>query len=256
MIRNLLIIAAAGVVIFFISAGAFVAMGGIEAAQHGDFEFDIDGHHVSRDHRRHGDMDSDDHGGPRAERTLDWAGSESLALDIPAEVVFTQAAAPSITVSGPKRLVDLIAVEDGRVRFTDDEEVMKMGRWTRHGRRLRIEIAAPAVRAFTINGSADLTIRDYNQPGLDLRINGSGDIEGFGRTTDLSLTIAGSGGVDLGDLTADNAKIKIAGSGDALVDAVASADVRIAGSGDVTLKRRPPVLNSDIAGSGDLDVPN
>ncbi|MBI1406299.1 MAG: DUF2807 domain-containing protein [Caulobacter sp.] len=256
MIRNLLITAAAGVVIFFISAGAFIAMGGVEAARRGDFEFDIDGHHVYRDHGRHGDMDSDSRYGPRAERTLDWAGGDSLALDIPAEVVFTQAAAPSITVSGPKRMVDRVSIEDGHIRFADDDDMMHMGRWSHHGRRLRIQVAAPAVKAFTINGPADLTIRDYDQPSLDVRINGSGDVEGFGKTTDLTLSIAGSGDADLSRLTADSARVKIAGSGDAMLDAVSAADVRIAGSGDVTLERRPPTLTSDIAGSGDLDVPN
>lgn len=251
MIRTLLIITAAGLVIFFLSAGAFVSMGGVQAIQQGDFQFgdrDWDSDH------RHGGRHADGRGEPRAERTLDWAGGDSLTFDLSAEATYSQGPVAAITVTGPKSLVDDVVIENGRIGFRDqDGHHRGMHAW-RHGRRpLRIAITAPAVKAFTINGSADLQIRGYDQPDLTIQISGSGDVNGAGRTGALKLAIAGSGDADLQSLPAATARVSVAGSGDARVDATESADVAIAGSGDVHLSRRPPTLTSDIAGSGDLD---
>jgi len=252
MIRILLTIAATSLIVCMLSIGGFVALGGVQSIVDGDFEFGSrDYDHGHRHIVRRGGQSE---GRERAERTLAWSGGDAITVDLSADVSFTQAPEASIIVTGPKRLVDRVTITDGRLSLKsldgDDDFSMSMG----HRGTLRIRITAPAVRSFTINGSADLDIRDYDQPDLAMRINGSGDVRGAGKTADLTVKISGSGEADFSGLTAGKADVAIAGSGAAEIDPVDAAQVSIAGSGDVTLRRRPPSLSSDVAGSGDLII--
>jgi hypothetical protein len=243
MIRTLLIIAAAGLTACMLSVGGFLAVGGIDAVRNGDFEFGPEDHsHVRRGHQ------ADQ--GPPARRTLAWTGTDSLQVDLPAEVSFSQAPTASVTVSGPRALVDRVVLENGRLRMADS------GSWTHHGMDqddLRVTITAPGVRRFALNGSGRLEIDDYDQPDLELDIAGSGEVSVRGRTQRADLEIAGSGEADLDALTLASARVSVAGSGDARLAPTAAAEVSIAGSGDVTLRRRPPSLSSNISGSGELN---
>jgi hypothetical protein len=243
MIRTLLIIAAAGLVACMLSVGGFLAVGGIDAVRNGDFEFGPGDHsHVRRGH--HSDQ------GPPVRRSLAWAGTDSLQVDLPAEVSFTQAASASVTVSGPRALVDQVVLEGGRLRLADS------GSWTHRGLDqddLRVTISAPGVRRFALNGSGRLEIDDYDQPDLELDVAGSGEVSVRGKTRRADLEIAGSGEADLDALTLTSARVSVAGSGDARLAPTAAAEVSIAGSGDVTLRRRPPSLTSSISGSGALN---
>jgi hypothetical protein len=63
------------------------------------------------------------------------------------------------------------------------------------------------------------------------------------------VSIAGSGDVRLADLRSDEVSVKIAGSGDAVVNAQKTLNVSIAGSGDVVYSGDATVKSS-VAGSG------
>jgi hypothetical protein len=242
MIRTLIIIAVAGLIACALSFGGFVALGGIQAAERGDFNFGPDD--WGNDGHQHPDQ------GPATTRTVAWTGTDSLQIDLAAEVTYRQGAEAGVVISGPKTIVDQVLVEGGRIRLTDGTHDFRMP----HHQRLRITVTAPAVKTFAVNGSADLTIEGYDQAQIVVEVAGSGNITARGAATDVDLSIAGSGDVDLSDLKASSAKVAIAGSGDATLNPTASAEVAIAGSGDVTLLSRPPTLSSDISGSGDLDI--
>lgn len=53
-------------------------------------------------------------------------------------------------------------------------------------------LEAPAVK---IKGSGDVTLLDLRQAGLDLEIDGSGDITAYGQVAHLEVEIAGSGDI-------------------------------------------------------------
>lgn len=84
-----------------------------------------------------------------------------------------------------------------------------------------------------IGGSGDVTM-DVHAPKIDADIAGSGNINIGGETRDVSVSIAGSGNFDGKELKAENADIKIAGSGDATVFADVNLDAKIMGSGNVS----------------------
>jgi hypothetical protein len=258
MIRTLFIIAAAGLVLATASLGGAFALGGRDMARHGwEWTFrDGDGDTVS--------IERDD--GTRAEditRTLAWTGGQSLTVDLSADVDYVQGETPGVTITGPASLVDKVRLVGDRLTWTEDNdgpnhETVVFGRreggrgvWV-HSEAVRIVVTAPNINSFDLEGSADLTLRDYDQDTLAVDISGSGDVSANGRTRALELDISGSGDADLSGLTTIDANVAIAGSGDARIAPTGKADITLAGSGDVAVTTRPTTVNQNISGSGEV----
>lgn len=255
MIRNLTIVAVASFVLCIgCFAGAF-ALGGPRLLEHGwtfpsDWNVEIGDEHDNV-HVGHRYVDDE---GDTTTRDIVWNGASTLQIDAPAEVTFTQAAAGaggSVRVTGPKALVDRVTLENGRLGLRDGD-----GSIAFHTRRdsdqLSIEVVAPGVRTFTVNGSGDLHLKAYDQPDMTLEINGSGNVEAEGKAKKVDLRVSGSGEADLRSLDTGDAKITLAGSGEAHVAPHGAAEVDVAGSGDVYLTSKPSVLTSNVAGSGEV----
>ena len=115
-----------------------------------------------------------------------------------------------------------------------------------------VGIALPEAPAIKIKGSGDVTLLDLRQAGLDLEIEGSGDITVYGQVAHLDVQIAGSGDVDASELVADRASLSVAGSGD--IEAFVRSEVRarVAGSGDIVVRGNPPRRDHSVAGSGKI----
>ena len=243
MIRVLFIIAGAGLVLAAICFGGAAALGGREIAEKGWT--------VPADWVFYSDTDAVDLG-PQTTRDIEWAGAESLEIHVPVDIVFTQSETPSFVITGPERAVNEIVVEGGRVTGLEDRPFSGVTFRDRPG--VRLTISGPAVRAFALHGSQDLTIEGYDQDDLKVTIYGSGDVVARGRARAVELEIHGSGDADLSDLASETAEVMIAGSGEAEVAPTSAADITIHGSGDVTLASRPTRVSQNIHGSGDVHV--
>jgi len=259
MIRTLITIAFASFILAVACLAGAAALGGREIAENGwvvpsDWSFRV----------------SDDNGRRRIERSasservtrkLAWSGGEVLTVDLPANVTFVQGDEASVVIEGPKDYVDRITVQDGRVTVTGDVLVDSSDvtidlngiRVLDAGERLRITVTAPKVTSFNLTGSGDLDIRSYDQPKIDVRVQGSGDVTGQGRTDAASLGIVGSGSIDMAELDAGDAEVTTSGSGDTTIAATGVVKVSVTGSGDVILRAKPASLTSEISGSGDVD---
>lgn len=264
MIRNLTIVAVASFVLALGCFGGAVALGGRQLLTHGwtipmnDWHVDVSDNddHVSI---RPGHMSGDQ---GETTRQIAWTGGESLQVDVPAEVIFTQAApgaGATVKITGPKRLVDLVVIDNGRIGLKDDNDGSSSFKINGHGvhivggeDRLTIEITAPSVRSFTLNGSGDLRLRAYDQPDLRLAINGSGNVEAEGKAGKVDLQVSGSGEANLEGLETGDARVAVSGSGEAHLAPHGAAEVELAGSGDVYLTSKPTVLTSNVAGSGEV----
>ena len=265
MIRNLTIVAVASFVLCVgCFAGAF-ALGGRDLVQHGwtfpsDWNIEVnddnDTVHVGPGHRSAEERET-------ATRQIAWTGGDALQIDVPAEVIFTQAApgaGAGVKVTGPKWLVDRVVIDNGRIGLKDHgDDGTNSLKINGHGvhvlggdDRLSIEVTAPAVRSFTLNGSGDLYLKAYDQPDLRLEINGSGDIQAEGKAAKLDLQVSGSGEADLRSLDTGDARVAVSGSGEAHIAPHGSAEVELAGSGDVYLTNKPTLLTSNVAGSGEV----
>ena len=166
-----------------------------------------------------------------------------------------------MVVTGPKDLADRIRIVGDRLTLDDDDR-SEHGyiRWSGDGfqvwsagDRLTITVTAPAVTSFDVVRSSDLTIRDYDQPRLNLILSGSGDVTASGSARAVQIDVSGSGDVDLAALTTVDADVQVSGSGDVRVGPTGKASVDISGSGDVDLTRRAAEVSRKLSGSGDID---
>lgn len=262
MIRTLLIITGASLVLCIATLSGAAAIGGNDLARHGwEWTFrDDDGEDHTIDFRR-GDE------GPAVTRDLAWTGGERLEIDVPGEVTYVQGAEAGVRVTGPKKMVDRVRLIDGRLTIEGDGSgpnsrsvSVHVGtrRWDEDGNpigrdsTLRVTVTAPSINDFELKGSADLEIRNYDQPRLTLAISGFGGVEANGRTDSLKLDISGSGEADLDSLTTKDASVDISGFGDARVAPSGKAEINVSGSGDVILTERPAELTQRISGFGEV----
>jgi hypothetical protein len=246
MIRVLVIIAVTGFLVSVVTLSTAVAIGGPDiladgAWNHWNGDWGWNDHHYGR----HGRWASDD-SGSETTREVAWTGGDTLDIDVPADVQYTQAPGPGkLTISGPHRLVSDVEVDGGQVRFAH-------GRHDGHWGALVIAITAPAVNRFDVSGSGKLSIAGYKQDKLTLDLSGNADVEATGEAKALELTVSGSSDTDLTGLKLETADVDITGSGEATIAPTASANLNISGSGDVTLLTHPAKLESNVTGNGSI----
>ncbi len=244
MIRTLLIITGASLVLCLAALAGAAAIGGQEMARHGWSWTIRDDHETVRFQR----ADS----GPSVTRNLAWDGSDRLDIEVAANVTYVQGDAATVEITGPRNQVEGLRLRGGRLTFNDDDHTNVVMFGWRHQDRLRIIVTAPSVRTFNLSSSGDLSIRDYDQPNLMLRITGSGDVDAAGRTETVEVDIHGSGEADLSALETRDADVEISGSGEAAIGPTGAARITISGSGDVDLTRRPASVIQNVSGSGDV----
>ncbi len=195
-------------------------------------------------------------------KTIAWTGGDLLAVDLPADVVYTQGPAASVTISGPQSLVNRITLDNGRLSITDGPDHKESinftcdkdgcdARTSHEG--ARVTVTAPNVKRFEMTGSGDLDLRGYDQPSVDISIAGSGSVHAVGRTKALKLNVSGSGSADLAALETLDADVSVNGSGDATIHASGKAKIDISGSGNVDLATKPAKVDTTISGSGTVD---
>lgn len=246
MIRVLVMIAVAGFFVSVVSLSTAVAIGGPDLFTDSiwnrwasDGHWNWDGDWSDRHAWRHGGGD-----GPQTTRDVAWNGGDTLAVDVPADVRYTQApGAGKVTISGPEREVSDVVVEDGHIRFDHHG---------RHWGDLTIVVSAPSVTHFDMNGDGTIAIDGYKQDRLSLDIAGSGNVSAKGETKGLELSIAGSGATDLTGLKVSDADVTVNGSGEATLGPTGVVNVDISGSGDVTLLNHISKLETNVSGSGSI----
>ena len=248
MIRTLLIITGAGLVLCIAALSGAAAIGGGDLARNGwEWNFRDDPERSETVTFKLNEV------GPLVTRNLAWTGGDKLTIEIPADVTYVQGETPSVVVTGPTPMVDRVNLIDGRLTWDrHDGPTHRVTFGWRNNERLRVLITAPTVKSFDLESSADLSIRDYDQPTFDLSVSGSGDVDAAGQTRTAMIDISGSGDSDLSALDTTDASVETSGSGDVRVGPTGAAKINISGSGDVDLARRPASLNQTISGSGDV----
>lgn len=101
-----------------------------------------------------------------------------------------------------------------------------------------------------ISGSGNINLMVHT-PEVKVDIAGSADVAIVGETRDLKVDVAGSGSFKGGELKAENAKVDVNGSGDALIFADQRLDAAVHGSGTITYAGKADV-RSEVSGSGTI----
>jgi putative autotransporter adhesin-like protein len=184
--------------------------------------------------------------GPRTSQTRDVAAF--TRIDNPGSVdLRVHAGAPQrVQVRAGEKVIDDVRTEvrDGTLRVTFDHSGFGGGD-------VVVEASVPRLTGITASGSGDIDADGIDAQALEVRSNGSADIELRGTAGRLAVDLDGSGDADLAGLAAREARVAVGGSGDADVRAAERLDVAVDGSGDVRY-HGDPALTKQIDGSGDL----
>jgi hypothetical protein len=172
-------------------------------------------------------------------REIPWDGSESMVLDVPANVRFVQAPGRgSVVVTGPRRSVATFSATGGVLR----------DRTLRTGASLEVVITAPKVTHFSAKGGDRLTIENFDQQELHIETTGRAEIKAGGIAGKVRLDLQGAGWADLGQVKADGVEVNLTGRRNAII--APSAWARLSGNGGVVLLTQPAELTTNFGDSG------
>lgn len=173
---------------------------------------------------------------------------DSIALSGSGEVIVTQGAGESLTIETDDNVMEHVKAE---VRGGTLELGFKERTGSISPTRLIFTVGVDDLKGLRISGSGDIESSTVDTDRLDVKIDGSGDINLSGEATAQEVTINGSGKHDAADLRSESVEVNISGSGEATVWATQALDTNISGSGTVNYYGTPSV-NSSGSGSGQV----
>ena len=188
-----------------------------------------------------------------------------IELEGSVDVVVRKGAVQQVELEGQKEVVDLITAEV-------DDGVWHIGSSKCYStdRPFAVFITIPEVDHIAVAGSGDvqadsvfgagetllriagsggIRASGLSEKRLIVHIDGSGDVEVGGTTTNFDAQVQGSGNIVGGALSAAEAEVVIQGSGDAEITAITNLNATVQGSGSVRYHGKPQV-RSRIEGSG------
>jgi hypothetical protein len=179
---------------------------------------------------------------------------DAISTTIKGDKLIIEKEGVSVQVGG----IDIAGISIGGVRggvhISIDGHNIHIG--GNHGARVHaravVGVGLPELPAVNIKGSGNITLLDLQQAGIEIEIEGSGDVVAYGRVDSLDVSIAGSGDVDASGLTASCGHLSVAGSGDIQAFITQVCTARIAGSGDIVVRGNPAQRSKQIAGSGSV----
>jgi len=213
-------------------------------------------------------------GGPTIQKSYQVGAFDRIEVAGPYDVTVRTGANPSVSASGPQKLIDRLVVEvKGDKLVIHPEQHHGFFNWGfgTNGS-ATVAVTVPSLSGAMIAGSGgisvdkiagdsfdggvagsgDLNLDSVQVQSLKLSIGGSGDVRArSGQAKQADYHIAGSGGIDARGVQAQAATVSIAGSGSIHGQATGAADVKIMGSGDVTLTGGAKCSVSKM-GSGDV----
>jgi hypothetical protein len=98
-----------------------------------------------------------------------------------------------------------------------------------------------------------MKLDDFQGKSLDLNILGSGTVVAAGKANSVSVTVSGSGDVDVRALQAKDFSGVISGSGNVRAYASDAARVTMSGSGDIRVAGNPMRRSVERSGSGQVE---
>ena len=132
----------------------------------------------------------------------------------------------------------------GKIKLAGSGEVHLKGEV--NSKDLKIELA----------GSGDIVADSLYCDRFDMSIAGSGTARLRGASNNSSFSVAGSGDIKGYNFSVDKLSTSIAGSGDVQITVGSSLTASIAGSGSLRYQGNPEVVDTKVAGSGEIKKVN
>lgn len=190
------------------------------------------------------------------------------------DVYITQGSTESVTVEADDEVIDKIITEvkDGALKIYTKSTSGFNWSWGDNNKKRIVRVVAKDLKTISLAGSGDVFFKEgFRTQSLAVKLSGSGDITGkvdvkilessvvgsgdvtlTGRAETLSVKVTGSGDFTGKDLLTTNTTVRVAGSGDASVNASQKIDASVAGSGDIRYTGAAKQVSTSKAGSGDI----
>ncbi len=175
-----------------------------------------------------------------------WDGGARLGVGGAMTVRVVPGGPARVVMTGPEELVRRAYLRRGDLG-------MESSNWSFNGPRERIEVTISGVNLseVSVSGSSQVTLEAaLRQRDLQAHVSGSGRIEARGQVERLEAHVSGSGQVRLNGLAAEQADIRVSGSGSVELAAARQVEATISGSGTVRIRERPQAMDHSISGSG------
>ncbi len=115
-----------------------------------------------------------------------------------------------------------------------------------------VRISVPSLDSFDLKGAGNIVIRGINSNRFSFTLAGAGDIDIAGKAVDVTINLAGAGGIDAYDLIAEDVVAKLSGAGQISVTATDTLDATLSGLGGIDYDGDPEVT-SRVSGVGSID---
>ncbi|MBC9878663.1 DUF2807 domain-containing protein [Bradyrhizobium sp. INPA01-394B] len=192
--------------------------------------------------------------GERRTVDLEWTGSDAVKIRIPAQVRYQPGPKPQASVSGDADLVSHVRLHDGTLEWDTVEWDHLVDCFPASD--LVVQLSGPAVTAWTLNGSGELSLSDIKQDELRVTAHGSSVVTASGEAKELWFDASGSGRADFGRLVAQKTNVNLSGSTKLKLADLKQDALRIVmhGSSVVTASGTAHEVSLESAGSGRADL--
>ena len=154
---------------------------------------------------------------------------------------------PKLTLAGEENILPIIktSISDDRLNIFSDRSYTA-------NQAIRITVAIPHLTRLAASGSNRIEGRNIDGGELSVSLSGSNSAALAGKVTALTAHLDGSNRLSAAQLIADSVNIRVAGSGDASVDAREHIVAEIFGSGSIAVDGNPQDRRSQVNGSGKI----
>jgi hypothetical protein len=175
-------------------------------------------------------------------REIPWDGSRALVVDLPANVRYVQGQPAMLRARGAHRTVSTLTIDGGRVH----------DKLLHTGGPVELELTAPDIAHFELNGRSRLIIEGYNQDQLSLRTQGASTVEAAGRASGASVQMQGRSDINLSRLALETIDGSVGGSGVLVVAPSHGGTLEVRNLASAVLLTRPPELKTRLLDEGRL----
>lgn len=196
-----------------------------------------------------------------AEKSVTMQKINQISLNIAAKVIYTQASATTLTMSGPDNLLPLIVLDNsnGALSISYPSDLNIKGRFDKDD--IVITITSPTISGLAVCSAGEIEVPSaISVKELSLAVTGAGDMElkGVTATGTLNAAVTGSGDLEMDvHVKAAIVNLAVTGAGDLECENIATPllNAAVTGAGDLELKGgKTDVANFSTSGAGDINA--
>jgi Putative auto-transporter adhesin, head GIN domain len=188
--------------------------------------------------------DLDGNAGPTKSESRDVATFDRIEVEDRTNVTVRTGPEQRLTLRGGARLLDAVTT-------TVADRTLTIDRSSKESAGLDVTITVPLLRGLASDAGGEIELVDVDTDGLELRHDGAGNLTASGRVERLNAALGGAGDLDLADLAAERAVVRLSGVGSAEVNVTNELDATVSGVGSIEYHGHPTVRR-DVRGLGDV----